>query len=223
MTKDFVFADSEDFIKLRQLNRYMIGHKGYIAGGVFKNIFNDEEFKDVDIFFESQKDFAEADELFREDDEYKVKYENTKCRAYTNQETGVTVELIRHMFNNPLDMTESFDFTVTKFVYYKEEIKVEEDEIDIEDIFLPEDEYEITWKVAYHNKFFEHLHMKRLVIDQDEKDIILPVNSLNRMFRYAKYGYFPCRETKAKIIQALRSMPVFTDELLTLELYNGMD
>lgn len=218
MDKDVFVLDEpvSNFIKLRQLDRYMIGHKGYAAGGVFKNIFNDEKFKDVDFFFENQKDYEEANALFKSDENYKLKYENKKVRAYTNKETGVTVELIRHMFASPLEMISSFDFTITKFVYYKEE---HEAGYDIEDEF----DDGIEWKVAYHNKFFEHLHLKRLVIDQDEKDIMFPVNSLNRMFRYAKYGYFPCRETKAKIIQALRDMPDFDDEALSLEMYNGMD
>jgi hypothetical protein len=196
----------------------MIGHKGYIAGGVFKNIFNNEKIKDVDIFFESDKDYIEADEEFKNDEKYIFRYKNDKVTAYKNIETDVTVELIKHKYKNPLDMIEEFDFTITKFVYYKEEIPGE-----INETFGAEEVSEVEWKVAYHNKFFEHLHMKRLVIDQDLKDIILPVNTFNRMFRYARYGYFPCRETKAKIIQALRDIPAFSDEMLAMELYNGID
>jgi hypothetical protein len=207
-----------NYTKLRQLDKYMIGHKGYIAGGVFKNIFNNEKFKDVDIFFESDKDFVEALETFKTDSDYKFVYNNKKATAYRHKEDGVMVELIKHKYKNPLDMIEEFDFTITKFVYYKEEIPGE-----INETFGAEEVSEVAWKVAYHNKFFEHLHMKRLVIDQDLKDIILPVNTFNRMFRYARYGYFPCRETKAKIIQALRDIPAFSDEMLAMELYNGID
>lgn len=205
-----------NFIKLRQLDQYMIGHKGYIAGGIFKHIFSGEKFKDVDIFFKSRKDYEEANELFKHDSDYKLKYKNAKVRAYIHKETYVTVELIKHTFMEPLDMIDSFDFTITKFVYYKEEFEVEEDE-------LGKEETEISWQVAYHDRFFEHLMLKRLVIDNDENELIFPVNTFNRMFKYAKYGYFPCRETKAKIIKAMRRIPVFSDDLLTLEMYNGMD
>ncbi len=214
MNEDLVLDEPiTNYIKLRQLDKYMIGHKGYIAGGVFKNIFNNEKFKDIDIFFESDKDFMEANELFRKDEEYVLKYHNNKVNAYRNKETGITVELIKHKFKSPLDMIDEFDFTITKFVYYKEEI----------DEGIEEEVKPIEWKVAYHKKFFEHLHMKRLVIDQDLKNIILPVNSFNRMFRYARYGYFPCRETKAKIIEAIRNIPSFSEDLLAMELYNGLD
>lgn len=195
-----------NFIKLRQLDKYMMDHKGYIAGGVFKNIFNNEQFKDIDIFFENDKDYSEANEKFRNNAEYVMRYHNNKVTAYLNKETNVTVELIKHKYKSPLDMIDEFDFTITKFVYYKEQ-----------------NDEEVNWKVAYHKRFFEHLHMKRLVIDNEIKSIILPVNTFNRMFRYARYGYFPCRETKAKIIQALRDIPTFSDDLISMELYNGLD
>lgn len=210
---DFILNEPvSNFIKLRQLDKYMIDHKGYIAGGVFKNIFNNEPYKDIDIFFESDKDFSEANEKFRNNSEYVLQYHNNKVNAYRNKETNVVVELIKHKYKSPLDMVDEFDFTITKFVYYKELEDGEDDEVK-----------NIVWKIAYHNKFFEHLHMKRLVIDSEIKNIILPVNTLNRMFRYARYGYFPCRETKSKIIQALRDIPSFSDELLSKELYNGLD
>lgn len=206
--KDIILDEPlENYVKLRQLDQYMMGHKGYIAGGVFKNIFNNEKYKDVDIFFESENDYILANHEFRTNSKYTYRYKNQKVTAYLNNETGVTVELIKHRFKRPLDMIDEFDFTITKFVYYKE----------------GDAEEESNWKVAYHKRFFEHLHMKRLVIDQDIIDIILPVNSLNRMFRYARYGYFPCRETKAKIIEAIRGLSSFSEELLTRELYNGLD
>ena len=67
--------------------------------------------------------------------------------------------------------------------------------------------------------FFEHLHLKRIVID---KDIPFPMSTFERMLRYAKYGYFPCKETKMKIINSLRDL---TDEQVELSesLYDGMD
>lgn len=201
-----------NFIKLRQLDRYMVGHKGYIAGGVFKNIFNNETIKDIDIFFENEVDFVVAEQTFKGDEDYIFRYKNDKVTAYRNTKTNVTVELIKHKYKSPLDMIGEFDFTITKFVYYKELEEGDEDEVK-----------NVVWKIAYHTKFFEHLHMKRLVIDQEVDGIILPVNTFNRMFRYARYGYFPCRETKGKIIEALRGIAAFSDDLLSLELYNGMD
>ena len=36
---------------LNWLDEFMIGHHGFICGGCFKNIFNKEKVKDLDIFF----------------------------------------------------------------------------------------------------------------------------------------------------------------------------
>lgn len=49
--------DRENFWMLNWLDEYMTGHKGFICGGCFKNIFNKEKVKDLDIFFENESDF----------------------------------------------------------------------------------------------------------------------------------------------------------------------
>ena len=49
--------DRENFHMLNFLDKFMMGHKGYIAGGCFKNIFNGEKIKDIDIFFDDEEEF----------------------------------------------------------------------------------------------------------------------------------------------------------------------
>lgn len=49
--------DRENFHMLNFLDKFMMGHKGYIAGGCFKNIFNGEKIKDIDIFLITRKNF----------------------------------------------------------------------------------------------------------------------------------------------------------------------
>lgn len=61
--------------------------------------------------------------------------------------------------------------------------------------------------------------MKRLVTDGI---IPYPMSTFERMLRYAKYGYFPCRETKMKIIKALRDLDDRRVEL-SENLYDWMD
>lgn len=48
---EFTIKDKDVFFKIRRLDKYMTNHKGYIAGGCFKNIFTDTKIKDLDIFF----------------------------------------------------------------------------------------------------------------------------------------------------------------------------
>lgn len=49
--------------RLRFLDLFMEGHKGYIAGGCFKHLFRGEKIKDVDVFV-NEADAKEADSMF---------------------------------------------------------------------------------------------------------------------------------------------------------------
>ena len=81
-----------------------------------------------------------------------------------------------------------------------------------------------VFEVMLHKDFFEHLHTKRLVVDDE---MIYPVSTFNRVLRYAKYGYQPCRETKIKIVTNLamldqKNQNDFEKEL-GKSLYEGLD
>lgn len=233
----------DNYWMLNWLDEFMMGHKGFICGGCFKNIFNKEKVKDLDIFFESRMDFDEAvdyfdrqtagyidysegeDGLDEDDAEYRFLYENKNVKAYVHKKTGVRIELCCKIFGTAEDILNQFDFTIVKFAYYKEKV---EDETDAEMYEEAEDLFEMErgslsthteYKILVHDKFFEHLHMKRLVTDDK---IPFPMSTLERAFRYAKYGYFPCKETKMKMARAIKDM---SDEQLEISesLYDGMD
>ena len=232
-----ITQDRDNFWMLNWLDEFMIGHKGFICGGCFKNIFNREKVKDLDIFFESESDFEEAVTYFDSqtpgydgddirDEAYVFCYENKNVKAYKHIKTGIRIELCCKVYGKPKDILNQFDFTIAKCSYYKEEVLDEQPDpwdVDLAEIDevpeIGEIQSHIEYKVLMDDKFFEHLHMKRLVID---KSIPYPMSTFERMFRYAKYGYFPCKETKMKIIQALREL---SDEQVELSesLYDGMD
>lgn len=226
-----VKQDRENFWMLNFLDKFMEGHKGFICGGCFKNIFNHEKAKDLDIFFKNKKDWEEAVEYFdsmtigydgldEEDACYYFYYENENVKAYKHIKTGIVLELCCKTFGTPEEIISKFDFTITKFAYYKAEIEdetgAEVEENSPEDINIGT---HIEYKIMHDDKFFEHLHLKRLVTD----DLILfPMSTFERMLRYAKYGYFPCKETKMKIVNALRGLSQEQVELSN-SLYDGMD
>ena len=217
------------------LDEFMTGHKGFICGGCFKNIFNHEKVKDLDIFFKSQTDFDEAVEYFdsqtvgyegdnKRSEIYRFYYENDNVKAYKHIEKEITVELCCKIFGTAEEILNRFDFTVTKFAYYKEEIEdetgAEVEQFDIEPVEPKEKpQTHIEYRIMHDDKFFEHLHLKRLVTDNE---IPYPMSTFERMLRYAKYGYFPCKETKMKIVKALRELSEEQVEL-SKSLYDGMD
>lgn len=213
----------ENFSNLLWLEEYLAGHKGFVCGGCFKNIFDKQKVKDLDIFFESEYEWQIAVNYFDERSvgygfledkvtedvaEYRFYYENDNVKAYKHLETGMTVELCRSIFGTPKEIIESFDFTITKFAYYKEEVKDEDTE-----------GTHIETKIICHDKFFEHLHLKRLVIDDK---IPFPMSTFERVLRYVKYGYHPCKETKIKLAKAIHDMP---EQMITVSnsLYAGVD
>ena len=108
--------ERNNFFILNWVERYLIGHKGFVCGGCFKNIFNKEKVKDLDIFFRTQKDWEDAvqyfdersvgygfeDEALTEDKaEYRFYYQNPKVKAYKNLKTGVVIELCKAIFGEP--------------------------------------------------------------------------------------------------------------------------
>jgi len=213
----------------------MTGHKGFICGGCFKNIFNHEKVKDLDIFFKNQVDYDEAVEYFdsktvgyegdnKGSEIYHFYYENDNVKAYKHIEKGITIELCCKIFGTAEEILNRFDFTLTKFAYYKEEVEdetgTEVESFGIESVEQKEKlQTHIEYRIMHDDKFFEHLHLKRLVTDNE---ILYPMSTFERMLRYAKYGYFPCKETKMKIIKALREISEQQVEL-SESLYDGMD
>lgn len=214
--------ETNNFHMLNWLDEFLYGHNGFVCGGCFKNIFNNEKVKDLDIFFRGSEDWYNAvlffDErtvgyddgcgiLTEEDAEYRFYYENKKVKAYKHLKSGKVIELCKSVFGTPKEVISRFDFTITKFAYYKEEVKEENGEMHIED------------KIVCDENFFEHLHLKRLVIDDE---IPFPMSTFERVLKYAKYGYFPCKETKLKLAKAIKDLPDAAIEV-SESLYDGMD
>jgi len=200
METKFIERPKESFNKVRFLDYYMEGHKGFIAGGCFKNIFNNQKIKDIDVFFQSEKDLIEAINVFEKDDNYFFSYENRNVKCYKNKTTNIRVELIRHTYGTPVEIISRFDFSITKYAYAK---RSEKEGITYYNIFV--------------NTFFEDLTNKKLVIDDG---LIFPVSTFERSYRYRSYGYGLCKESKGKLIDALKQADT---EDLSMELYFGLD
>lgn len=165
--------------------------------------------KDIDIFFRTKADFDNAVEIFKEKidvepDHWKQGYKSDKVWSVIDLIGKVRLELNRSEFGEPIKILQSFDFTITKFVYYS---------------FL-NDEEENEFEVLFQKDYFEHLQTERLVLDNE---IPFPVSTFNRSYRYQKYGYGLCRESKIKLLNAIHDLPIIDDEELGLSLYDGKD
>lgn len=111
------------------------------------------------------------------------------------------------------NMIGNFDFTIKKFAYFKVMVN------DSDGLLEEDSSGHIEYKILYDDKFFEHLHIKRLVIDDK---ILFPMSTFERMIRYTKYGYMPCRDAKMKVVNAIRNARR-GDLLANNSLYDGFD
>lgn len=196
----------ENFWSLAFLDQFMFGHKGFIAGGCFKNILTDKKVKDIDIYFESNDDFKRAVNYFKKlvnERKYRPSYQNNKVEAFVCLSNGVRVELIKSIFGNPEEVINQFDFTVTKFAYYK----IQNDD-------------DVEYKIIHHNDFFEHLQMNRLVIDNL---LLFPVSTFERSYKYRDYGFRLCKESRIKLLQAINEQEFIDENDFIASLYNGLD
>lgn len=197
---NFTEKPKETFNKVRFLDYYMEGHSGFIAGGCFKNIFKNERIKDLDIFFKNVDEFNKGNDYFKANEDFVFSYENDNTISYKNKKTNIRVELIRHTYGNPIEIISMFDFSITRFAYAKKE---ENNEIIYYNVFV--------------DTFFEDMTNNKLVIDGELK---FPVSSFERSYRYRTYGYGLCKESKQKLLEALKTANI---DDLSNDLYFGLD
>jgi len=203
--QNFIEKQPLEFNKIRFLDIYMSNHKGFIAGGCFKNIFQNQKIKDVDIFFNSEIDFTEANIYYKSNEDYVFSYENKNTVSYKNKKTNVRIELIRNTYGTPQEIISKFDFSITKFCYAKKQVKDDENNTKTEYFVLMID------------TFFEHLVNKKLVL---EKEILYPISTFERSYRYNRYGFGLCKESKQNLIESLKVVNI---EDISNELYFGID
>lgn len=197
----FLTGTTVGFVLLKYL-KYLDNHNGFIAGGCFKDIFLKRPPKDLDIFFESMDEFVKADTYFSSNQDYFQVYETKKVRAFKEKSTGTILELNRFVFGTPEEVLSKFDFTICKYALYSCKT-------------LESSEY----KVIYSHRFFEDLLKNSLVID-DKCDF--PLSTFNRCFKYAKKGFFPCTETKKKLVKSIKQCESGEDEI-PQSFYDGID
>ena len=183
----------ENYPMLNRLKVYLNEINGCIAGGCFRSIFDGVFPVDVDVFFRDGTDFTQAQEMYI-GKQWKIIYENEKAIGFYKK-GFCRVDLVRSIFGSPEEIISHFDFSITKFAMDNE-------------------------KVVYAETYWRDLHLKRLVCDDK---IPIPIGTFERSQKYAKYGYFMCRETKIKLLKAIQALAPVDTEALNKSLYQGWD
>lgn len=190
---------AKKFKALHSIDQILSGHKGFAAGGCFKDLLNGKPVKDIDIYFRNQKDYDAAILCFDNNPNFELFYQNDNVKAYKALDfEGICIELCHKIFGSPEEILNQFDFTITKFAYFIESIN-------ISDFPFSEGEYRNEYTAVYDDNFFEHLFLKKLVIDNE---IPYPKSTFERILRYGQYGFKPDKQTIDKLYSSISKTPV---------------
>jgi hypothetical protein len=184
---DYILKDAEEFEKINSLIPYLEKHNGFIAGGVFKDLFLDRKFRDIDIFFNSTWDAKLAISYFIENKEYTEVYENTNALGVYLSSRELSVDIVHSKFGTPSEILDGFDFSVSKFCLFSDENN--------------------KLKVLYHKCFFEDLVNRKLRFEINYNN---PVSQLTRVIKYSSYGFEINRDDILKITTAINSLDHIT-------------
>lgn len=188
----FTSSTENKFEKLNFLNSYFSGHKGFIAGGCFKDIFTGNKVKDLDFFFVEEQDFVEAENYFFKQSNYKPVYSNDNASSFLNTDTDVRIELIKRIFGSPEYVVSQFDFSVSKFAYIK---LVKYDRL--------WEQNTVGFETMHALSYFEDLAQKILRFDNE---IVNPAQTLERLLRYTKYGFNLDMKSRKRLLNELANM-----------------
>jgi hypothetical protein len=165
LESEYIIKDAVEFEKIRFLFPYIKGKGGFIAGGIFKDLFHGNPYRDIDMFFKNDISFKMNMEYLTNKRLFKLTYQNKNATGLKNDSKRINIDLVSRIFGSPEDILDSFDFTVSKFCLYEENRKI---------------------KVLYHRSYFEDLTNKRLRFNHDT---LQPISLLNRVLKYSKYGF----------------------------------
>lgn len=160
------------------------GNRGIIAGGCFKDIFSHKKVKDIDVFTDNESNFKFINDKLSSNTDYVLSYNNDNVTAYRNRYTGITIEVIKKIYGKPNEILNAFDFSITKFALYLDNVS---------------DNYP---SVMYDNDFFKDITQKRLVLNNR---IDYPLSTFNRLLRYTRYGYTLCKSSKVKLLKCVKN------------------
>lgn len=194
--------------KIPRVLQLVVAGKGFFAGGMFKNLFTDTPARDLDIWAPTEDALNQiALELgdlkcSKEGYEAQLHYKTDKARGYTlvdsNEKPVCKFELVNSRSGGPKQVLDEFDFSITKFAY----VPVQAKDGNKEQVGVLG-----NGKCYYHPTFFRDLVLKRLVLENPNKERPLdsPINTWNRALKYTRYGYNLCRESKKYLLRQVHS------------------
>jgi hypothetical protein len=164
--EEYIIKNASEFPVIKKLIPYLKNTSGFIAGGVFKDVFLSSDFRDLDIFFENINEFRISINKLKNDLQFIKTYSNQNAVGIYDNTNKINIDLVTKKFGNPKQILDSFDFSVSKFSLFRDKNN--------------------EFKVIYHQYFFEDLATKSLRFNIET---VNPVAQLSRVIKYSGYGF----------------------------------
>lgn len=159
-------AELQDYKKIKFLEYYVNAFDCYVAGGCFKDLFENKRPKDIDLFFKDVDSFEKALTLIKENERFELVSETGTSTTFYDNVVCLNIQLIKnYTFKSSINLLNDFDFTVTKCVLYLKDGQL---------------------TILKDKDFNYDLSHKTL---RFERDLTAPVSTFLRVFRYIDYGF----------------------------------
>lgn len=170
------FKDEELYIQLKKLN-------AIIAGGAITSILTNRRINDFDIYFRNEESIKKIKEYMKQK-EYKIISTTDNAITYRKDNYPI-IQIITAkelMFNKPIDLIKSFDFTINMAA------------LDL-----------ISNELVLEENFIEDNIKRKLIFNEDTK---YPITSLARAIKYIDRGYNLSGYEQVKISLAINSLVI---------------
>jgi len=153
-------------------------NKSFVAGGYFKDLFGTptKDPRDIDVYFYNPDAYEVMLQQFYSSSIYRHVRTSQNATTFLHVPSGRNIDLVNSIFGTPMDVLDSFDFTVTKCA--------------------------MVQTVGH----FHLLAHPRCIYDIQHKildtthNITIDSNKLfNRMVKYMMYGYKPSLDLKQQL------------------------
>lgn len=178
-----VAENDKVYESMKLLSPLLKNNGAFIAGGCFKNLFNNETPRDIDVYFRTEEQFKEMNNIFVKSPNYTGLYISKNCVTYKHIKNNILVDLIKKQFGTPEEIINTFDFTVVKFALYIENG---------------------IYTTTFHTQFYNDLNTKTLQVWDMPDDID---KFFNRIVKYIRYGYRCPIDLKQKVFNAINKLP----------------
>lgn len=182
---DNFVVEKADLQTIETLSRFLEGTNGYIAGGVFKHLYETPGYdglcraKDIDLFYRNEEDFKQAKKLYESKFEKIYSSANSSgFRVPLHNGLMLNIDLVAFMYGEPKEIIKRFDYTIVQQAMYFENGE---------------------YYVLKHKNTDEHLKNKTLAYWT--KEIPSKQGIIERLQRYISYDFNPSIETATEAIQ----------------------